>query len=337
MTSFQALRVHQQPGSYECRLERCSLDQLTPGEVVIRVEYTSLNYKDALAVTGRGRIVRGSPRIPGIDLAGRVVESADPALLPGQPVLVTGCGIGEHLDGGLSEYARVPAAAVVPIPDGLSAIDVMTLGTAGFTAAFALRRLLDNHQNPGMGPIAVTGAPGGVGAIACLLLKNQGYTVAAITGRVAHSGDWLRGLGADEVIDRTTLEIGGSPREKPLLPGRWGGAVDTLGGPTLGWLLRSVKPYGNVTVIGLAHSPDFETTVMPFILRGVSLLGIHSVECPRPLRLELWRLLAGPWKLEGLNARIAPHIVTLAEVPQACAAMIAGKAPLGRTLVRMAG
>jgi len=321
------LRIHQVDKATTAKLDEISLDALTPGEIVIRVQWTGINYKDALAVTGKGRIMRAFPRVAGIDLAG-IVETAAGPYRKGDAVLVTGCNIGESLDGGYAEYARVPAEAVIPLPAGMSAQDAMAIGTAGFTAAFALKRMVENHQAPAMGPIAVTGPTGGVGSIAIDLFKRAGFTVHAVTGK-ADKADYLKALGADEVVSRQSLDMGSKPLEKAL----WGGAVDNLGGPTLTWLTRTVKPWGNIASIGLAQSHELTTTVMPFILRGVSLLGIHSVECPRQWREDIWRKLGGEWRPRHL-AQIASRIVTLDQLPAACAELIAGTVT-GRILVKV--
>ena len=330
MTTFTALRIHQVEKATQARFDMITVDDLSAGEVVIRVAYSSLNYKDALAVTGKGRIMRGYPKVAGIDLSGHVESSSDPQFKPGDAVLVTGCNIGEALDGGLAEFARVAAASVVPLPNGLSLSEAMALGTAGFTAAMALRRMLENHQAPEMGPIAVTGPTGGVGSIAIDLFKRQGFEIAAITGKMSAEA-YLREIGADQVVDRNTLDFG----SKPLETARWGGAVDNLGGDTLTYLTRTVKPWGNIASIGLAQAPTLNTTVIPFILRGVSLLGIHSVEVPQAWRLDLWDKLANEWKPRGLEA-IAPRVISLEEVPTVCDEMVAGKAQ-GRTIVRIGG
>lgn len=332
MSTFRALRVHQVEKSFQARLEQIQLSDLTPGEVVIRVAYSCLNYKDALAVSGKSRIMRSMPRVAGIDLSGVVESSADAQYKPGDKVLVTGCNIGELLDGGLAEFARVPAEAVVPLPAGLSLSEAMALGTAGFTAGIALRRMLENHQAPEHGTIAVTGPTGGVGSVAISLFKQQGFKVAAITGKTTpESEQYLRLLGADEIVDRNTLELG----SKPMETARWGGAVDNLGGDTLAYLTRTVKPWGNIGSVGLAQGHALNTTVMPFILRGVSLLGIHSVEMPRAWRLEIWKHLASDWKPAQLKD-IANRTVSLEEVPAVCAELIASQA-LGRTIVRIGG
>jgi acrylyl-CoA reductase (NADPH) len=329
--SFKALRVHRLETGSEARFDTLSLEQLTAGDVVIRVAYSCLNYKDALAITGNAPIVRGAVRTAGIDLSGVVESSSDTRFAAGDRVVVTGSNIGESLDGGLSEYARVPGDAVVPLPAGLSLFDSMVLGTAGFTAAMAVWRMQENHQTAELGRVAVTGPTGGVGSIALAILKRAGLPSAAITGK-AHAAEYLKQLGADEIVDRTQLDVGSKPLEKA----RWGGAVDNLGGHTLTYLTRTVRPWGNIACIGLAESPALNTTVMPLILRGVSLLGIHSVEVPRRWRLALWEKLAGEWNLTSLNEHIVRDVVALEGVPDACRELVAGRA-LGRYVVRVAG
>jgi acrylyl-CoA reductase (NADPH) len=331
MSNFKAIRVHKTDSGLAARFESLTVNDLTPGAVVIRVAYSCLNYKDALAVTGKGAILRGLPKVPGIDLSGIVESSTDSSVKPGSKVLVTGCNLGESLDGGLAEFARVPAEAVVPLPPTMTLFEVMALGTAGFTAALALRRMLENHQIPDRGPIAVTGPTGGVGAIALGLLKRTGFATAAITGK-QEEAEFLKQLGADEVIDRKSLDLGTKPMEKA----RWGGAVDSLGGDTLAYLIRTVQPLGNIASIGLAQSPALTTTVLPFILRGVSLLGIHSVEVPRTWRLAIWEKLAGDWRLQGLDRLLVREVIGLDAVPKACEELIAGRAR-GRYVVRIGG
>jgi len=328
-TTFRALRVYAEGSSTRAAIEQIGIDDLSPGNVVVRVAYSGINYKDALAVTGKGKILRGSPRIPGIDLAGHVVASDDERYQPGDAVLVTGCNIGEQIDGGYSEYARLPADALVPLPKGLSIEESMAIGTAGFTAAMALKRMLDNHQAPEQGPILVTGATGGVGGIALALFKQQGFRTIALTGKGGAS-DYLHSIGADEVLERQSVAMG----SKPLEAAQWGGAVDNLGGDTLAWLTRTVKPWGNIASIGLAQAHTLSTTVMPFILRGVSILGIHSVECPRAWRLALWENMAGVWKPQGLMDRIAARTVGLDDLQAVCGEFVAGQVT-GRTLVKI--
>ncbi len=331
MPHFKAIRVHQGPSGRFASLESVSIGELTPGEVVVRVAYSGLNYKDALAITGKGSIMRAYPRTAGIDVAGIVERSEDPAFKTGDRVLATGCGLGEWLDGGLAEYARLPAQALVPLPTSLSLFDAMALGTAGFTAALALRRMLENHQAPELGPIAVTGATGGVGGLALALFRQAGFAPVAITGKGGAEA-YLHELGAERVIERAHLDPGSKPLEKAL----WGGAVDNLGGQMLTYLTRTVKPWGNIACIGLAQSAALNTTVMPLILRGVSLLGIHSVEVPRQWRLALWEKLAGEWQLADLRRRIVRAVIELEEVPLACEELIAARAR-GRYVVRLAG
>jgi acrylyl-CoA reductase (NADPH) len=327
MSTFKALRVHQNGKQTEARFEQLRIDDLSAGEVVIKVRYSSVNYKDALAVTGKGRILRGYPKVPGIDLAGTVDSSTDPRYRAGDSVLVTGCNIGEALDGGYAEYARLPADALVHLPKGLSLREAMAIGTAGFTAALALRRLLENHQRPELGPIAVTGPTGGVGSVAIDLFKRAGFEVHAITGKAGAGDEYLKALGADQVVARQSLELG----QKPLETAVWGGAVDNIGGATLAYLTRTVRPWGNIASIGLAQGFELQTTVMPFILRGVSLLGIHSVECPRPWREELWQKLAGEWKPRHLD-RLVTREIGLDDLPDYCAELHAGKVT-GRAVV----
>jgi len=329
--SFQALRVHRSDKTTEARLDSLSLDDLNAGEIVVRAAWSGINYKDALAVTGKGRILRRYPLVAGIDGAGVVESSDNPRFKHGDEVLITGCNLSETLDGGYSEVLRMPAVVVVPLPTGLSLKEAMLLGTAGFTAALAVRRMQENHQTPAMGPIAVTGATGGVGSVAIQILSRLGYEVVAITGKPATSADYLKRLGATEILDRRTLELGKAPLESA----RWGGAVDTVGGDLLGWLTRTVKPWGNIASIGLAGGHELSTTVMPFILRGVSLLGIHSVECPMPWRLAIWEKLAGDWKPAALEV-IENRVITLEQMPAACAEIIAGTVQ-GRILVKLNG
>ncbi len=331
MSTFKALRVHRGEGGTRARFDTVSLADLTPGEVVIRVAYSCVNYKDALAVTGKAPITRGAVRTAGIDLSGVVESSADASFAPGDRVLVTGSNLGESLDGGFAQFARVPAQAVVSLPEPLGLFEAMVLGTAGFTAAMAVWRMQQNHQVVDHGPIAVTGPTGGVGSIALAILKRVGFSTAAITGK-ASAAQYLTRVGADEVVDRTTLDLGAKPLEKAI----WGGAVDNLGGPTLAYLMRTVRPWGSIACIGLAESAELHATVMPLILRGVSLLGIHSVDVPRNWRLSLWQKLAGEWNLQSLTDRLVHRVIDLDEIPEACEQLVAGRA-LGRYVVRLGG
>ena len=329
MSTFKALRIHQVEKATQARVESITLNDLGPGEVIVRVQWSGINYKDALAVTGKGRIMKGFPKVAGIDLAGVVESSSDARYKAGDAVLVTGCNIGEVLDGGYTEVARLPADILVPLPAGLSLREAMAIGTAGFTAALALRRMLENHQSASMGPIAVTGPTGGVGSIAIDLFKRVGFTVHAITGKAGAADAYLKSLGADAVISRQSLDLGKKPLESAL----WGGAVDNLGGDTLAWLTRTTRPWGNIASIGLAQSHELHTTVMPFILRGVSLLGIHSVECPRSWREDIWQHLSTIWKPRHFDQLISREI-GLDDLPAVCEEFVAGKIQ-GRTLVKI--
>ncbi|MDW8479666.1 MAG: oxidoreductase [Xanthomonadales bacterium] len=327
---FRAFRIDTGANRHRAGIEELALADLSPGELVVRVSHSSVNYKDALAGTGRGKILRRSPLVGGIDLGGVVVESRDPRFREGDEVLVTGCGLSETRDGGYAEYARVEAAAAIPLPEGLSLREAMILGTAGFTAALALYRMEQNGQRPELGPIVVTGATGGVGMFAIDILTRAGYEVHAISGKPEHF-DFLIGLGARQCISRHGLHWG----ERPLESAAWAGAIDNVGGDMLSGLTRVIAPYGNLASCGLAGGHDLKTTVMPFIIRGVSLLGIASAGTARPIREELWRRLAGPWKPAHLE-RILTREIGLEDLPAVFEHMLAGRS-FGRTLVRIGG
>jgi NADPH2:quinone reductase len=326
MNTFKAFRIHQAGKGVEARLEDLSLDDLGPGEVVIRGHWSSINYKDALAATGKGRILRRFPLVGGIDVAGEVASSEDPRFKPGDAVLVTGCGLSEEHDGGYAEYSRVRGDWVIPVPDGLDTRAAMQLGTAGFTAGLAIHRLEHNGLAPDKGPVIVTGATGGVGSLALDMLAGRGYAVTALTGKAA-SADYLRELGAAEVLVRGEFEMGTRPLEKAT----WAGAVDNLGGETLAWLTRTMDWWGSIASIGLAQSHELHTTVMPFILRGANILGVNSVATPRDLRLQVWARLASDLKPRHLQ-QIADNVVPLTDIADAFDAYIDG-AVRGRTLV----
>ena len=308
---FKAFRIHAGKEFERAGIEHMRIDQLSAGDVVIQVQYSSVNYKDALAGTGAGKILRTSPLNGGIDLAGEVIASESDVISVGQAVLVNGSGLSEVHDGGYSQYARVPADWVVPMPAGLDAKKAMTIGTAGFTAALAIQRLQDNHQHPDHGPILVTGATGGVGSFALMLLSQLGYEVVALT-RKADEREYLQSLGASEIVDFDQVER----IAVPLLKGRWGGAIDNVGGATLAWLAKSVKPWGNIVSIGMAGGMRVETTTMPFILRGVSILGVTSSACPQALRKQVWQRLGDelfPHKLD----QICSAEISLEQLPLA--------------------
>ena len=328
MESFRALRIHQDQGVSRACLETLRLSDLSPGSVLIRSHYSSVNYKDALAVTGKGKILRRFPLVGGVDVAGTVEASDDPRFHLGDKVLVTGYGLSQDHDGGYAEYVRVPADWVVPVPEGLSLADAMALGTAGFTAALAIQRMEDNGQQPDQGAIVVTGATGGVGTLAIDLLAGSGYQVVAVTGKREAVKD-LEALGARQVLLRHELEMGKQPLEKA----QWGGAIDNVGGEILTWLTRTVSLWGNIASIGLAGGGELHTTVMPFILRGVSLLGISSANCPMPLRRRIWQRLATDLRPKHLD-RIVTATVSLDDVRAVSEQMLAGR-HRGRTVVKI--
>ncbi|WP_144393634.1 YhdH/YhfP family quinone oxidoreductase [Pleionea sediminis] len=301
--SFLACRVTNENDQVTHNLVEMNVDDLTEGDVVIKVHYSSVNYKDALGATGRGKILKTFPLNAGIDLAGEVVSSESDDLKPGQLVLVNGCGIGEQFDGGLAQMARVKREFVIPMPEGLDARRAMALGTAGFTAALALHRMQENNQTKEKGPIVVTGASGGVGSLAVNLLSSQGYEVIAVSGRKEYY-DFLKQLGANEVVSIDDLNLGGKPLEK----GRFGGVIDNVGGELLAKLIAHTNLWGNIASIGLADSHKLDTTVFPFILRGVSILGVSSTNCPMPLRTEIWNRLGGDLKLNALDSIITDEV-----------------------------
>lgn len=325
---FTAFRIHKNDKTISSGFEQIGLDDLTAGEVVIKVAYSDINYKDALAATGKGRILRTYPLVGGIDLSGVVVSSEDARFQSGDKVLVCGAQLSELYDGGYTEYARVKADSVVNLPDGMSLRDVMALGTAGYTAAIAIQRMEDNGQVPERGPIVVTGATGGVGSFAINMLSNIGYEVIAFTGKTAQEA-YLKELGASQLINRHDIDMG----SKPLENAQWGGAVDNVGGDTLAWLTRTTNVWGNIASIGLAGGFKLESTVMPFILRGVSLLGINSVEMPLSVREQGWKRLASDLKPSKL-AVISPTTIKFADLPNAFDAYVDG-AVTGRTVVEI--
>ena len=329
MTGFRAFRIRNDDAGYRAGFEQMATDALTPGEVLVKVAYSSVNYKDALAGTGKGRILRRYPLNGGIDVAGHVVASTDPAFKEGDAVLCTGSGLSETRDGGYAEYARLEARWTIPLPQGLSLRESMVLGTAGFTAALGLLHMQDNGQTPALGPIAVTGASGGVGQLAIDIYSRAGYAVHAISGKADHF-DFLKSLGAAECIDRHALAFSGKPMDSV----RFGGALDNVGGAMLAGLLPLIAPYGNVAICGNAGGIAFDGTVMPFIIRGVNLLGVASAGTARAMRERVWEKLSGDWKPRHLE-RIATREATLDELPGVFGHMLAGDS-FGRTVVRIA-
>jgi acrylyl-CoA reductase (NADPH) len=316
---FTAFKVFSEDGKISGRVVEQSLDALSEGAVVIKSAFSSVNYKDALAATGSGKIMRRFPLIGGIDVAGTVESSSDARFKAGDPVVVTGYDMGVAHDGGFSGYVRVPADWVVPIPHGLTPFDTMAIGTAGFTAALSIVEMERNGLTPANGPVMVTGATGGVGSIAIQSLAARGYSVTALTGK-PHEADYLRALGATEVIDRESLVMGTKPLEKLM----WSGAVDPVGGEVLAWLTRTMMYGGCIANSGLTGGVELKTTVLPFILRGVKLLGIDSVMCPAQTRQEVWRRLASDLKPSHLGN--ATRTLGFAELPNAFATLLDGQA-----------
>jgi acrylyl-CoA reductase (NADPH) len=325
---FRAFRIHNDAAGYRGGIETMSTDALSPGEVLVKVAYSSVNYKDALAGTGKGKILRQYPLNGGIDAAGVVVASTDPHFKEGDHVLCTGSGLSETRDGGYGQYIRLASQWAVHLPPGLSLRESMILGTAGFTAALGLLRMQDNHQTPALGPIAITGASGGVGMLAIDIFSRAGYQVHAISGKVDQF-EMLRGLGASECIDRHQLAFSG----KPMDSARFGGAFDNVGGVMLAGLLPLIVPYGNIAICGNAGGIGYDSTVMPFIIRGVSVLGIASAGTARDQRDKVWQHLASDWKPRHLD-RIATREVTLEQLPSVFDHMLAAES-FGRTLVRV--
>jgi acrylyl-CoA reductase (NADPH) len=313
-------------GKISAAVEQITRGDLPPGDVLIEVAFSSLNYKDALAVEGQPGIVRTFPHVPGIDCAGAVVASQSSLYKPGDPVLVTGYDLGAGHWGGYAKYVRVPAEWPVPLPAGLSLRDTMIYGTAGFTAAQCVSAIVDRGVGPDRGEIVVTGATGGVGSLAVAILAKLGYQVAAVTGKPERL-DWLRQLGATSILDRSNVL---DETDRPMLSERWASAVDSVGGQTLATLLRATKYRGVVAACGLVGGDQLSLSVYPFLLRGVTLAGIDSAKCPRPQRLEMWEKLAGPWRVENLE-QFATEI-TLDELPERVR-QIRGGDVAGRTLV----
>jgi len=319
--TYRAFRIHEKSSG----IETLALEPPAAGEVLVRVHWSGVNYKDALAVTGKGRIVRRFPLTGGVDLSGVVEASGAPQFAPGDAVLVTGCGLSETRDGGYAEYARVPADAVIPLPANFSQRDVMVMGTAGFAAALAIHQLEHNGLVPGQGPVAVTGASGGVGCIAIDMLARRGHEVVAFT-RKQQAAALLKELGASDV---RVFEAS----SRPLEAEHWAGAIDNVGGEVLSTLIRSTKGWGSVAAVGLAGGAELSVSLMPFLLRGVNLLGVNSAATRRDKRELLWRRIATDLAPRHLD-RIATATIGLEELPGACEKILSG-AHIGRTLVKV--
>lgn len=323
--SFWAYRVVREGEGFQGRIVSLPVGELPSGDVLIRVACSSLNYKDALSATGNPGVTRKFPHIPGIDAAGTVVESTAGSFRPGDPVLVTGYDLGMDTDGGYAEYCRVPAGWVVPLPAGLTLREAMILGTAGFTAALGIRHMLQNGLMPEKGPVLVTGAAGGVGSVAVSILAKLGFQVTA-AGDPAQT-EYLKEIGAAEVIPR---EILNADSPKAMLKEQWAGAYDTVGGKTLENVIKSMRYLGVIANCGMVGGGGVSTTVFPFILRGVRLLGTDSVQCPMDVRLDVWTKLAGAWKPDRLERMV--RTITLDDLGESIQAILQGKIS-GRTLV----
>lgn len=327
---FRAYRIFNEDNKIVSRWADLSLSDLDPGEVVIRAAYSSVNYKDALAATGAGKIIRRFPCVGGIDVAGVVVSSQDIRFKAGEKVLVTGYDMGVAHDGGFSELVRVPADWVVHLPQGLSLHDAMALGTAGFTAALSLYRLQQNDVRPENGRVVVTGATGGVGSLSINMLKRLGYDIVAITGKDGEH-DYLKALGATEVLPRSVMDLTST---RPLEKAQWAAALDSVGGATLVWLTRTMQQNGVIASFGNAGGVELNTTVLPFILRGVRLIGIDSAATAMSLRHEIWNRLANEWRPQQLDRLV--HTVAFEQLPDVFSKILSG-ASRGRTVVKISG
>jgi len=325
--SFKAFRIFSENDKVAGRIVDARVEELSPGEVVFRVEYSSVNFKDALAATGTGKIIRSFPRVGGIDAAGKVVSSSDPRFKAGDAVICTSYDLGVAHDGGYAQICRVPADWVVPLPSGLSTFEAMALGTAGYTAGLAIELLELNGLEPAGGKVLVNGATGGVASLAIDMLARKGYTVSALTGKESEAG-FLKEIGASEVIFRQKLEMGTRPLEKAA----WAGAFDSVGGEQLAWLTRTMQQGGVIASFGNAGGIELKTTVLPFILRGVRLIGVDSALTPMPLRQKIWRRMADDLKPKHL-ARIA-QTIELQQLPEFFGRMLKSQVR-GRAVVRI--
>ena len=326
--SFRAFRIFDENGATVSRFVNLTIEDVDSGEVVIRAHYSSVNYKDALAATGVGKVIRRFPCVGGIDVAGVVESSADARFKPGDKVVVTGYDMGVAHDGGYAEFVRVPADWVVPLPEGLSLQDAMVFGTAGFTAALAIHRLEQNELAPDKGKVIVTGATGGVGSLAVMMLAQLGYHVVALTGKDSEH-EYLRSLGATEILPRSAIDLNST---RPLEKGQWAGALDAVGGATLAWLVRTMQQEGAISSFGNAGGTELHTTVFPFILRGVKLLGIDSAATAMRLRRTIWQRLSSGLYPDSLSQ--LTHVVPFSELAQVFPLMLQGKSR-GRTVVEI--
>lgn len=326
MKAFRAYRIFEENGRSAGRFVELSQDDFDTGEVVIRTHYSGVNYKDALAATGAGKVIRRFPCVGGIDVAGVVHSSQDARYKEGEQVLVTGYDMGVAHDGGFAEYVRVPADWIVPLPSNLTMFEAMALGTAGFTAALAIHRLEQNELEPKKGKVIVTGSTGGVGGIAIQMLSQLGYHVVALTGKTSEH-DYLKSLGASEILSRNDIDM---KSMRPLEKALWAGALDAVGGDTLAWLTRTMQQDGAIASFGNAGGAELHTSVFPFILRGVKLLGVDSSATLMPLRKQVWQRLAGDLRIPQFD--LVAHRIAFSELPETCAKLIKGEAH-GRSVV----
>ncbi|MDR9854631.1 acryloyl-CoA reductase [Paenibacillus sp. VCA1] len=330
MEKFKAYVVRRDGEGLKGKIEDMRLEQLPDGDVLVKVHYSGVNYKDGLASVPEGKVVKDYPMVPGIDLAGVVASSSHPDFREGDPVLCTGYGLGTAHYGGFSEYARIPADWLLPLPTGLSLREAMGIGTAGFTAALSVDRLIHCGVTPEAGPVLVTGATGGVGSFAVDILSKAGFQVTASTGKAGEQQEWLKRLGATDVIGREDVVSGAGPLGKQ----RWAGAVDPVGGAQLEEILKCIHYGGAVALSGLTGGTAFNGAVYPFILRGVQLLGIDSVFCPKEWRTGVWKKLGREWKPDAALSQGLKE-ATLHELPEVLQSILQGKA-VGRTIIRLA-
>lgn len=330
--TFKALQAREGASGFEQHIVQRNVDDLPAGEVLIRVSHSSVNYKDALSAFGNKGVTRQYPHTPGIDAVGVVESSADPSIAVGQNVIVMGYDLGMNTAGGYGQYIRVPASWVLHKPEALAPEDAMVFGTAGFTAAMCVDTLLQVGISPDQGPVLVTGATGGVGAVAVWLLKNQGFEVIAATGKAEHHG-WLKSIGADSCVSREALlENANRPMNKPV----WAAAVDTVGGEILGNILKSIRYGGSVACCGMVAGGNFTTSVFPFILRGVNLLGVDSVELPLDVKQDIWNLLGGKWMFATYPQfkQLVAKLIELDQLPDVLAQVYKGQ-HIGRYVVKV--
>ncbi len=325
--TFKALRIMEEGDGYRRKIENRKISELPEGDTIVKVQYSSLNYKDALSSAGNKGVTRNYPHTPGIDAAGIIAESSSPKFSEGEEVILTGYDLGMNTDGGFGEFIRVPSDWIVKKPRGLDLKESMIYGTAGFTAALSVYKLIESVDKEA-GEILVTGGTGGVANIASKILVKLGYDVVVATGKVESQREELLSLGVKSVVSREEIQ---DPKGKAMLKSRWAGVIDTVGGNTLGDVIKSIQYNGAVTTCGNVGGDKFQSSVYPFILRGITLYGIDSVQCPMNLRLKIWEKLAGPWKADNLQAMV--QVVSLEEIEEKIDEMLEGK-KVGRVILK---